>query len=98
MTKLKTISLDMPEPLALGKDLDFCKMCDSDHAGEKLTRCSHTGFLIFCNMALIDWISKKQATIETSGFSAEFIAMKHGSEKVRGLRYKLPMMETPLTA
>jgi hypothetical protein len=45
----------------LGKDLDVCMMCDSDHAGEKRTRRSHTGSLIFCNMALIDWVSKKQA-------------------------------------
>ena len=29
------------------------------------------------NMALIDWVSKKQATIETSVFGAEFVIMKH---------------------
>jgi hypothetical protein len=40
-------------------------------------------------MALIDWISKKQATIESSVFGAEFVAMKHGIEKLRGLQYKL---------
>ena len=48
-------------------------------------------------MALIDWISKKQATIETSVFGAEFVAMKHGIEKLRGLWYKLRMMGIPLT-
>jgi hypothetical protein len=31
-------------------------------------------------MALIDWVSKKQATIEISVSGAEFIAMKHGIE------------------
>jgi hypothetical protein len=31
-------------------------------------------------MALIDWVSKKQATNETSIFGIEFIAMKHGIE------------------
>jgi hypothetical protein len=91
----EAIPHDMPEPL--GKDLDICMFCDSDHAGEKRTRRSHTGFLIFCNMALIDWISKKQATIETSVFGAEFVAIKHGIEKLRGLRYKLRMMGIPLT-
>ena len=91
----ETIPHDFPEPL--GKDLDLCMTCDSNNAGEKQTRCSCTGFLIFCNMALIDWISKKQATIETSHFGAEFIAMKHGNEKLRGLRYKLRMMGIPLT-
>jgi hypothetical protein len=71
-------------------------MCNSDHVREKRTRCLHTGFLIVCNMALIDWVSKKQATIETS-FGAEFIAIKHGIEKLRGLGYKLRMMGIPLT-
>jgi hypothetical protein len=48
-------------------------------------------------MALIDWISKKQATIETSVFGAEFVDMKHGIKKLRGLQYKLRMMGIPLT-
>jgi hypothetical protein len=85
----------MPTPL--GKDLAVCMMCDGDHAGEKRTRRSRTGFLIFCNMALIDWVSKKQATIETSVFGAKFLTMKHGIENLRGLRYKLCMMGIPLT-
>jgi hypothetical protein len=34
-------------------------------------------------MALIDWVSKKQATIEISVFGAEFNAMKHGNEKLQ---------------
>ena len=44
------------------------------------------------NMALIDWMSKKQVTVETSTFDAEFKALKHGIKRVRGLRYKLRMM------
>jgi len=36
-------------------------------------------------------------TIETSVFGAEFIAMKHGVETLRGLRYKVRMMGIPLT-
>lgn len=31
----------------LGKDLDVCKMCNSDHTGDKQTRRSHTGYLIW---------------------------------------------------
>ncbi len=76
----EAIPVDMLEPL--GKDIDVRMMCDCDHAGDKRTRRSCTGFLIFCNMALIDWVSKKQATIETSVFGAEFVAMKHGIEKL----------------
>ena len=38
------------------------------------------------------WKSKKQATVESSVFGAEFVAMKQGMETLRGLRYKLRMM------
>jgi hypothetical protein len=91
----EAIPSDMPTPL--GKDLDVHMICDSEHAREKRIRCSCTGFFIFCSMALIGWISKKQATIETSVFGANFVAMKHGIVKLRGLCYKLSMMGIPLT-
>jgi hypothetical protein len=79
----EAIPVDMPE--LLSRDIDVHMICDSDHTGDKRTKCSCTGFLIFCNMALIDWVSKKQATIETSIFGAKFVAMKHGIEKLQGL-------------
>jgi hypothetical protein len=60
--------VDMPE--LLSRDVDVHMMCDSDHAGDKRTRCSCTGFLIFSYMALIAMVSKKQATIKTSAFGA----------------------------
>ena len=60
----------------LGKDVDLRMMVDSNHAGDKWIQQSQTGFLIFYNMALIDWVSKKQPTIETSVDGAEFVAMK----------------------
>jgi hypothetical protein len=43
-------------------------------------------------LALIIWYLKRQATIETSVFGAEFVAMKQGMEALPGLRYKLQMM------
>ncbi len=69
----------------LGKDIDLHMMVDSDHAVEKRTRRSRTGFVIFCNLAPIIWLSKQQATIETSVFGAKFVAMKHGIKMLRGL-------------
>jgi hypothetical protein len=45
----EAIPVDLPE--SLGKDVDVHMMCDSDHAWDKRTRCSFTGFLILCNMA-----------------------------------------------
>ena len=58
---------------------------DSDHAGDKAICRSHTSVLIFCNNALVDWVSKRQPMIETSVFGAEFVAMKYGMEKLCAL-------------
>ena len=79
-------------PKPRGKDVDLRMYVDSDHAGDKRVRRSRTGFLIYLNMAPITWFSKKQSTIETSVFGAEFVAMKQGMETLRGIRYKLRMM------
>lgn len=65
---------------------------DSDHAGDRATRRSRTGFLVYLNSALTAWYSKRQPTVESSVFGAEFVALKNGMEAVRGLRYKLRMM------
>jgi hypothetical protein len=51
----------------------------------------------FLQLCLIIWLSKQQATIETTVFGAEFVAMKHGIEMLRGLRYKIHMMRIPLS-
>ena len=84
-------------PEARGKEVDLRLYVDSDHAGEELTRRSRTGFFIFLNMAPVVWFSKRQPTVETSVFGAEFVAMKNGMETLRGLRYKLRMMGVPLS-
>jgi hypothetical protein len=91
----EAIPPDMPPPLS--KDIDLRMMVDSDHAGEKRTQRSRTGFIIFCNLALIVWLSKQQPTIKSSVFGAEFVAMKHGIKTLRGLRYKIRMMGIPLS-
>ena len=79
-------------PPARGRAVDLRLYVDSDHAGDKVTRRSRTGYIIYLNSAPIQWLSKKQSTVETSVFGAEFVAMKHGIETVRGIRYKLRMM------
>jgi len=84
-------------PSPRGKEVDIRLFVDSDFANDQLTRRSRSGFLIYLNMAPIVWYSKKQATIETSVFGSEFVAMKQGTEALRGLRYKLRMMGVPLS-
>ena len=75
--------LNAPKPL--GKEVTLCMFVDSDHAGEKSDRRSRTGFMIFMNMEMINWHTKKQDTVE----GAEFVDMKQGAEALRGIRFKL---------
>ena len=86
---------NMPEPRGAGFIIRV--YVDSDHAGDSITRRSRTGFLVYCNSALIFWMSKKQTSIETSSFGSEFCAMKAATEYVRGLRFKLRMLGIPCT-
>ena len=62
---------------------------DASHAANKVTRRSHTGFIIFVNRAPVIWYSKAQTTVESSTFSSEFIALKTCTEHISALRYKL---------
>ena len=44
-------------PKPLRKEVELYMFVDSDNAGDKATRRSRTGFMIFMNMALINWCS-----------------------------------------
>ncbi|KAL7460135.1 hypothetical protein ACHAXS_000600 [Conticribra weissflogii] len=45
-------------PKPLDKPVDICMFVDSNHTGDKQTRQSHSGFLIYVSTALVDWHSK----------------------------------------
>ena len=83
-------------PEALGTEFIMRAYVDADHAGDKVTRRSRTGFLVYLNSAPIYWLSKKQTSVETATFGSEFVAMKQCCEYLRGLRYKLRMMGIPV--
>jgi len=84
---------ELPErmPPPLGVSVRITAFVDASHAANKVTRRSHTGYVIFINRAPIIWYSKRQNTVESSTFSSEFIAMKTCMECIVALRYKLRM-------
>lgn len=84
-------------PPPFGEPVTMCAFVDADHAGDRVTRRSRTGVLIYLNRAPIFWYSKKQGTIETSTFGSEFTALKTATDLVKGLRYKLRMMGIPIS-
>jgi len=90
----EAIPANAPEPR--GKAITISCFVDADHAGNLVTRRSHTGILIFCNRDPILWFSKRQNTAETSMFGSEFNAAKIAVELIEGLCYKLWMFGIPL--
>lgn len=85
---------DRPEPR--GKAVAINCFVDANHAGNVVTRRSHTGILIYVQNAPIIWFSKRQNTVETSTFGSEFIAMRTAKELIVALRYKLRMFGVPI--
>ena len=51
---------------------------DSYHAGDTLMRSSITGFMIYMNISLISFLSRKLCTIDRCVFDVKFITMKQG--------------------
>ena len=81
------IPADMPAPR--GRAVSITMFVDANHAGNLVTRRSHSGILIFVQNAPILFYSKRQNSVETSTFGSEFVALRIGEDMIEGLRYKL---------
>jgi hypothetical protein len=79
-------------PEQRGRSVSMTCFVDADHARCRLTCRSHTGVLIYVNRAPILWYSKRQNTVESATYSAEFCAMRTAIDMIEGLRYKLRML------
>ena len=90
----QNIPYDMPSPL--GNPVNITCFVDADHAGNRVTRRSHTGILIYVNSAPIIWHSKRQNTVESSTFGSEIVAMRYATDMVEALLYKLRMFGIPI--
>ena len=80
---------NMPEPC--GNPVSISAFVDANHAGNVVTRRSHTGIIIFVQNAPIIWYSKRQNTVESATFGSEFVALRVCKELIVALRYKLRM-------
>ena len=77
----------LPPPLV--DELAITVFVDSDHAHDKVTRRSITGLIILVGRTPVFYYSKRQGAVETSTYSAEFMAMRHAVEEVGSIRYML---------
>jgi hypothetical protein len=78
-------------PKPRGKIVSTHCFVDAVHAGNKVTRRSQTGILLFVNRAPITWYSKRQNIVEDATFGSEFVALRQAKNMIVALRYKLRM-------
>ena len=79
----------MPDPR--GRAVSVYSFLDYNHEGNAVTRCSHTGIIMFIYNAPIIWFSKKQNTVEAATFGNELVALMICKYSIVMLRYNLQM-------
>ncbi len=72
-------------PQARGPNVHLSCFVDAVHAGNLLTRRSHTGFVIYMNNSPIVWYSKRQNTVESSTFGSEMNALRIAVDQIQAL-------------
>ena len=90
----EAIPPNIPKPR--GNFVSTHSFVDANHAGNKVTRRSQTGTLIFVNKSPIIAFSKRQNVVETSTFGSDFAALKNTVKLVEALHYKLRMFGVPI--
>jgi hypothetical protein len=81
------IPADAPEPLS--NCVTILTYTDANLYHDILTGRSATGILHLCNQTLIDWYSKRQATVETATFGSELTAARIAMDQIIDLRTTL---------
>ena len=81
------IDVDLPDGLI--DELAITAFVDSDHAHDKIIRRSMTGLIILVGRTPVFYQSKRQSAVETSTYSAEFMAMRTAVEELIAIRYML---------
>ena len=85
---------DAPKPY--GKYVLITHYVDANLMHCLLTGRSVTGILTFLNKTPVDWLSKKQPTVETATYSSEFVATRICIERLIDLRFTLRYLGVPI--
>lgn len=87
--------LRLSKPLM--KELASNIFIDSNHGHDQITGRSFTGMISFVGRTSICQMSKRQSSIQTTTFGAEFVALKKALEEAITLRYYLRSMGVTVT-
>ena len=83
-------------PVPLGNVIQMSCFVDADHAGNKITRRSHTGIFILLNNTPVIAFSKQQNTCKSSTYGSELVAMRIARDMISALRIKLKCFGIPI--
>jgi hypothetical protein len=88
------IPMEIPEPK--GKYVTLSHYFDANLYHDMVTGRSVTAILHFLNQTLMDWYSKRQATVETATFGSEFVAARTTIDQIVDLRMTLRYLGVPI--
>ena len=83
-------------PKPLGKPVDTIHYFDANLLHDFISGKAVTATLTVLNKTVIDWYSKKQGTVESSTFTAEYLAGRTTTDQVIDMRNTLRYMGTPV--
>jgi len=83
-------------PKARGKTVDITTYVDANLFHDLITGRAVTGILHFFNGTPMDWYTKRQATVETATYSAEFVAARIAVDQIIELRNALRYLGVPI--
>ena len=89
--------MDPHFPTPYGSELQITFMCDADHAHDQRTRRSITGIVGHVGSTPCFWSSKRQGTVASSTYAAEFMALRNATEEIMHMRYVLRCLGVPVT-
>ena len=84
-------------PPSKGDEFNPTLCVDADHAHDRVTRRSITGLIAFLGSTPILWTAKRQGTVETSTYGAEFNALRTATEETIALRFILRSLGVKIT-
>jgi hypothetical protein len=90
-----------PKITGSGDDWDIVIYTDSDYGGDKESRISVTGYIVYLLGVPICWKSKSQKSVTLSSSEAEFVSLSEGAKEIKfiaqvlitmGIALKLPVI------
>ena len=74
-----------PSPLSNKQEWSMTVYTDSDWAGDKATRRSISGYIIFLMNCPVIWKSKQQSSVTLSSTEAEYVALSEAAKEIKFL-------------